>query len=247
MINEPVQVVSEGFQLAWLEVTRRLAESYWELRNVVVHIKRPGAMDIAFNETVTAFARAQRLLTPKQVAYTIFPHKLYQRVGNASSLFSDYDRRLYPKIKRLQPKIANSWGNYFRRMTNYESATGPVNQLQNIIDAIQNRQRLSSAAYTIVIQKPGTETVRPRGGPCLNYIAIQAEASWGGNRTIGLLAVYRNHEFLERAYGNYWGLCNLLIFLAAEVGGTPGPLTCVSSRAYVRGNKTALNALIGRL
>jgi len=53
-----------------------------------------------------------------------------------------------------------------------------------------------------------------------------------------------NHDFLERAYGNYWGLCNLLAFLAREVGGEPGPLTCMSSHAYVSGRKTALKALV---
>lgn len=64
---------------------------------------------------------------------------------------------------------------------------------------------------------------------------------------LGLLAVYRNHDFLERAYGNYWGLCNLLNFIANEVGATPGPLTCVSSHAYVDKKKTAFKTLLESL
>ena len=59
-----------------------------------------------------------------------------------------------------------------------------------------------------------------------------------------MLAVYRNHDFLERAYGNYWGLCNLTGFLAPEVDATPGPITCVSSHAYVSEKKTALKAFV---
>ena len=96
-------------------------------------------------------------------------------------------------------------------MTHYNGPDGTVNQLNNIIAAIRDRENLSKAAYTIVIQEPGGETVRPLGGPCLNYIAVQAEPGQAGQPlTLGLLAVYRNHDFLERAYGNYWGLCNLL-------------------------------------
>ncbi|MCJ7504472.1 MAG: hypothetical protein MUP80_15640, partial [Acidobacteriia bacterium] len=108
-----------------------------------------------------------------------------------------------------------------------------------------DREYLSKAAYTVLIQKPGGETVRPLGGPCLNYIAVQTEQGQAGRPlTLALLAVYRNHDFLERAYGNYWGLCNLLMFLAKEVGGLPGPLTCVSSHAYVAGKKRELKQLV---
>ena len=115
----------------------------------------------------------------------------------------------------------------------------------NIISAIRDRENISRAAYTVVIQHPGGETIRPLGGPCLNYLAVQAEPAQGNQRmTLGLLAVYRNHDFLERAHGNYWGLCNLIGFLAKEVDGKPGPLTCVSSHAYVSGKKTALKALV---
>jgi len=120
-----------------------------------------------------------------------------------------------------------------------------VNQLENIIEAVRTRSKVCRAAYTIMIASPGGETIQPRGGPCLNYIAVQLEPR--PRLVLSLLAVYRNHDFLERAYGNYWGLCNLLRFLASEVEATPGPLTCVSSHAYVSGSKTALRALIGTL
>jgi len=61
-------------------------------------------------------------------------------------------------------------------MTNYEGVNGTVNQLGNIITAIGDRKTLSKAAYTIVIQHPGRESVRPLGGPCLNYLAVSVSA-----------------------------------------------------------------------
>ncbi len=239
MINEPVCVVTHDFQNAWLEVVRQLMSSHWELRNLVVHIKDPSAIGQGFHDKMEAFARAQTILGPKHVAYTIFPHRLYEG-RDAVGLFTAYNRR-----RGLFDRIKTGWGTYFRRMTNYEGPDRPVNQLDNIISAIRDRENLSKAAYTIVIQRPGGETVRPLGGPCLNYLAVQAEPAQSGQpMTLGLLAVYRNHDFLKRAYGNYWGLCNLLRFLAQETGGVSGPLTCVSSHAYVSGKKTALKTLV---
>ncbi len=239
MINEPACVVTQDFQNAWLEVVKRLMSAHWELRNVVVHTKDSIAMDQGFHSKMESFAEAQAILGPKHVAYTIFPHRLYEG-RDAAGLFMAYNKR-----RGFFDRIKTGWGTYFRRMTNYEGAHGTVNQLGNIISAIRDRENLSRAAYTVVIQHPGGETVRPLGGPCLNYLAVQAEPAQAGQPIVlGLLAVYRNHDFLERAYGNYWGLCNLIRFLATEVGGRPGPLTCVSSHAYVSEKKTALKALV---
>jgi thymidylate synthase len=247
MINEPVCVVSDSFQDAWLEVVKRLMDSRWELRNLIVQARDPQDMNQPFHGKVETFAKAQGLLGPKHVAYTIFPHGFYKIGVNVSALCTTYNKS-GGLFERLQHRNPHSWGTYFRRMTRYEGQGRTINQLEKIITAIQGRKNLSRAAYTIVIQKPGGETVRPLGGPCLNYIAVQAEPGPAGQPlTLGLLAVYRNHDFLERAYGNYWGLCNLLTFLANEVGGSPGPFTCVSSHAYVDSKKIALRQLVERI
>lgn len=240
MINEPLAIVHDGFQQAWLDVVQRLIASQWELRNLVVQIKNPGLYDDGLNDRIDEFARTSGLLAPRHVAYTIFPEGLYRDGADAAQVFTSYNREngLYDRLHKRK----KDWGTYFRRMTHYEGKKGTaVNQLENIINAFRDRKNISKAAYTLVIQYPGGETVRPLGGPCLNYLAVQAEPD---PFSVGLMAVYRNHDFLERAYGNYWGLCNLVSFIAKEVGATPGPLTCVSSHAYVDGNKTALRTFV---
>jgi thymidylate synthase len=240
MINAPVTIVTDTFQEAWLEVVETLARSQWELRNLVVQIRNPVLIDEDLNDQMDDFARTQDLLAPRHVAYTIFPYGLYGDGRDAAAVFASYNRKngLYERLHNRK----KDWGTYFRRMTHYEGRKGEVvNQLANIINAIRDRKNLSKAAYTVIIQHPGGETVRPLGGPCLNYLAVQAEPD---PFTVGLMAVYRNHDFLERAYGNYWGLCNLVAFMAKEVGAEPGPVTCVSSHAYVDGNKTALRAFV---
>jgi thymidylate synthase len=243
MINEPVHIVSNDFQNAWLEAVKLLMGFNWEFHNLIVHIKNPLIFDQNFHDKINTFTKKQEILGPKHVAYTIFPHKLYESKGNAYQLFAAYN-----KPRGFYDRVKTSWGTYFRRMTSYKGENGPVNQLEKIISAIRNRGTISKAAYTIVIPRPGGETVRPLGGPCLNYIAVQIEPGHMGNpNTLGLLAVYRNHDFLERAYRNYWGLCNLIKFISRETSGVPGPFTCVSSHAYVSGKKIALRTLAGGL
>lgn len=242
MINEPVIHVEDGFQQAWLEVTKELIISRWTLRNVAVQIRRPELFCRAVDTQISEFASREGLLRPRHVAYTIFPENLYRIMGSGERTFDAYNRQngWYERTKKKTPW---TWGTYFRRMTHYETGgTAVVNQLERIINAINTRQSVHGAAYTVVLQKPGPDTTRKMGGPCLNYIAVQMESAIP--KVLGLLAVYRNHDFLKRAYGNYWGLCNLLRFLASETNSNCGPLTCVSSRAYVDGKKAALKALV---
>lgn len=202
------------------------------MNNLVVHISDSSQQCQEITARLNKFSKEVGILRPKQVAYTIFPHQLYRRYQCSEKLFQAYNknRGLYDRLTKKR----KGWGTYFRRMTAYTAANGKVNQLENIINAIKGRKRLSKAAYTIIIQKPGSETTRPRGGPCLNYLGLQLSRNTAGDPVrVGMLAIYRNHDFLERAYGNYWGLCNLICFLARETGGIPGALTCISSRAYI--------------
>lgn len=224
MINEPILINQSSFQVAWKEAASILKNKDWEIRNLVVYIADPTLFNCHFHKKFSVFCSLNSVLSPKDVAYTIFPHKLYRFRGSADKLFDAYNRDggLY---QRLQRRPRKGWGTYFRRMTHYEIGGIPQNQLYNIIHAINDRQKIHKAAYTILIQKPGGETVRPRSGPCLNYLAVQMEPARQGP-LIGLLGVYRNHDFLERAYGNYWALCNLTCFLARETNSMPGPLTC---------------------
>lgn len=239
----PLPIDKDSFQEAWIQVVSLLSANSWELSNLVVRIRDVTAMDEAVHQHVSEFASDAGLLPPKDVAYTIFPHGLYNREKTAERLCAAYNRHggFYERVMAKKP---GTWGTYFRRMTQYDTPSGPENQLRNIVDAIRGRSNVHRAAYTIVLQNPGSETIRPRGGPCLNYIAVQLSPN---PQTLGLICVYRNHDFLRRAYGNYWGLCNLTSFLASETGFAPGPLTCVSSRAYASGRKRDLLILLEHL
>lgn len=237
----PVVIEADSFQSSWIKAVGHLKDNSWACHNLIVHISDILVFDPSVHKKISDFAGTNGLLGPKHVAYTIFPHGLYKGRGTAEQLYEKYNspRGMF-NWTRTRPR--RGWGTYFRRMTHYGSNQPPVNQLANIVNAINRRGLDYAAAYTIVIQNPGPETVRTMGGPCLNYLAVQIQS--GSPRKLGLLAVYRNHEFLERAYGNYWGLCNLSDFLSKETDSQPGPLTCVSSHAYVLKGRAILSQLL---
>lgn len=236
-MTTPFLIQKDSFQEVWKEAVGLLSANHWNYYNLVVQITDPNILDVDLHDKVTQFAKSINKIPPKDVAYTIFPYGLYKGKGNAQTLYQDYMGRFYPWSRK---KIHRGWGTYFERMISYidKKGTKKVNQLDNIIRAINSRGRVCTAAYTMTITYPGGESIRPLGGPCLNYITVQLVQ--GNPARLGLMAIYRNHEFLERAYGNYYGLCKLLSFLNAETGTLPGYVTCVSSHAFVIGKKTEL-------
>ena len=185
MINRPQVVVAASFQLAWLDVVRLLSERQWSMRNLVCFVTDPTAFDAGLHGQVTEFTRREALLGPKDVAYTVFPHRLYEKRGGATKLFEAYNRPggLYERT-RARPHAA--WGTYFRRMTAYECRGQVVNQLGAIIDCSNCRDSTSTAAYTVTIPYPDRDGRRTRGAPCLSYLAVQLEGR--APRTLGLLA-----------------------------------------------------------
>lgn len=242
MINPPVVFNCCSFQRGWLTVSNYLKNHGWESYTVVVHITNPSSIDCDIHEQVKEFAKDNGLLRPISVSNTIFPQKIYHRSGNRVHLYNSY-LSIYARIMRMRPQ---AWGTYFGRMLTYydgKQGISTVNQIENIINAIRRQSGVFRSAFTIVIPRPGGETIRRRGGPCLHHITVQLSP----DNKLGLLAIYRKHDFLERAYGNYWGLCNLLQFLAEETGFNSGPLTCISSHAYVDKKKTEFKQLINNI
>jgi thymidylate synthase len=227
-MNTPIVICEMNFQEAWRKACIILSENNWELWDVIVEVQKPLNIDEDYNEVVTKFAKDHRLIKPKDVAYTIFPYGFYDLCKDSEQLYKKY-WRFYRYTRK---KEHSGWGTYFERMIGYENGTKPVDQLGNIIKSINLSDRILRAAYTMIIPKPGYENIRHLGSPCLNYVAIRTEPTQSGRR-INLLAVYRNHDFLERAYGNYFGLCKLLEYIACETNSEVGRLTCISSHAYV--------------
>lgn len=235
ILNEAIMVYEENFQKAWAQVVLKLREHHWIAWNVVVQIEKPLEMDENKHKKMEAFADNKELVGQNQVAYTIFPYKLYK--GQNRDVFYKQYWRYYDAVKL---KSYARWGDtYFARMIRYAGNGIEVDQLGTIIDNINTRTKNYGASYVMVIPYPQKDIKRKMGAPCLNYITVQVELI-NGARYINLCAVYRNHNFRERAYGNYYGLGKLLEYIALETRSEVGVLTCVSSHAYIDNDKEEL-------
>lgn len=229
-------VEEDNVSVAWLKAIEHLVNCGGECFNLMVSIKNPTQIEPTIHTAYEQLLSIHGLLILKQVVYTIFPHSLYLQVNkDPDRFFNRYNRvsGVYDRLRRRYPRKFG-WGSYFRRMTSYPVSDEYgnitlVNQLGEIIQMMQDRVRIYKAAYTISIQIPGIDGRRIMGGPCLNYMALQLKYP----RVLNALAVYRNHDFIQRSYGNYLGLGYIMEFVCDQTGYSMGTLNCLSSHASV--------------
>jgi len=231
-MNEPVLVFTDNFQVGWAKMIVELSRNRWELFNAIVQMDANCAMNTEHHELLNEFADIHRLINPKQVAHTIFPYHFYREGISRDELY----RRYWRFFDYTRGCEHSGWGTYFERMIRYKGNKGqPFDQLGAIIDNLNNRARTNGHCNVMIIPYSSDQN-RTMGQPCLNYVSVQVENNSCGRKIINLLAVYRNHDFRERAYGNYLGLLKLLEYIATETGSLKGYLTCVSSHAFLNGN-----------
>jgi len=240
---------------SWIAVVEYLFKNRNEAFNIVVQIKNPIELNDKVKCEYERFCKKYNLLNIHQISYTIFPDTLYKNVAkeNADKLFELYNKNFN--------RIKTSWGTYFNRMIYWpyynrkNKKVVYINQLKEIIFMLNKRNRIYRTPYFITISSPNVDLKKPFGGPCLNYIALQLDRNDKGKKIINLLAVYRNHNFIERAFGNYIGLGQLLNFICKESNYNMGYLTCISSHAYIstdkrnakKGVMTAIKELIEKV
>lgn len=234
-------VIEDNLSNAWFEVVQHILEQpELECSNLMVEIINPTSRNLSIEENYERFCNSTNIKHFSIPANTIFPQKAFEILG--------CDRhKLYRKYPRLHKVLKGSWGSYFGQMigwtlSDYDNVI-PLNQLEQIIDKINNRQRVYAAAYTIQIANPIDHALYVIGGPCLHYIFLQLDSN---SRTMNMLAIYRNHDFVKKAYGNYVGLGNLLKFICYETNFNIGKLTCVSSHAFIESKyRSGLCTLVG--
>jgi thymidylate synthase len=238
-MNKPLLICEDSFQMAWANAIISLSENGWRNWNLVVQINQPESFDMEIDNMLKDFAKEYDLILPDHVAHTIFPQRFYSNKRTKSRFYEVY----YKFYDWSRKQKHSGWGTYFDRMIRYESPNHEeIDQLGGIISNINSRQTNYGASYVMVIPHPYKDLNRIMGAPCLNYITVQVEhiENLKNQKLINLMAVYRNHDFTERAYGNYLGLCNLIKYIAIETKSDVGALTCVSSRADVPKHKKEL-------
>lgn len=269
-VHDVADVHCSDVSTAWLTALERVVDAGGRWPNLVVRIDDPVAEDACVRVAVDAFIdrRRQRSLGPwpvETVANTLFPRPLY-RPGAPDPAGHLY--RLERTRRRVRRRC-NPRGDYFERMVAWPGVDGPVNQLDAVIRRLTKHReagRRNGTPYEIALAHPEFDAApsvvggdaeaataslqiyapgrdnSPLGFPCLSHVSLSL---FDGR--LHAAAVYRNHHFLSRAYGNYLGLGRLAAFVAEQSGVGLGSLVCVSSTAdaeYVKYGKRAVTELV---
>ena len=221
---------------AWRDVSQHII-NHGDGFNLLVQIDTPLAYTTAQLAEIT---NSGVITLPKvnDVINTIFPAKLHSRnVTLPNSQFYDLHESIYLRGKTMHRRNRSRWGNYFLRFTKFGS--NQKNQLQPIIDGINNRANNQAACYIMHVSSVDYDNnTRVIGNPCLQYVQFGYY-----NNTLNLTAVYRNHDFLTKALGNYIGLSKLLEFVCSKTGKPMGNISCQSIHYYMGQKRLVGNCL----
>lgn len=233
---------------AWVEALARLLDGEGEAVNLTVAIDDPTQETLAVREVIDAFVEERRQAKSRSiervstVANTIFPESLYvEHLGESA------EEHLY-EMERLSRPVShlhrgNKRGTYFERFVAWPTKEGETfNQLDQAIRRLRtarDRGQRRGNAYEMSLTTPIEEAIaapvfigghdrQTMGFPCLSHVSFSLQKG-----VVHLTAIYRNHEFIKRGYGNYVGLGRLLRFVAVQSGWPVGELTCISASVTV--------------
>jgi thymidylate synthase len=205
---------------AWLTATQHLIVAGGRDFSVLATFPALSAIDesalVAFDPRSTLGASFDRA---RDVANTIFPTKTSKNVSTRPELYLRY------KVAHRRGR-KKSWGTYFYRLIDFGQAH--INQLENAIVALDTWAKNSRAALVMHTSSAELDKLKPLGAPCLQYVQLICP----NTATTDLLAVFRNHDFTNKALGNYFGLARLLSYMAHQAHREPGAVTCLSGHAY---------------
>ncbi len=174
------------------------------------------AEDTAILNPLDACLLARKEKTVSKVAETIFPKSIWEiSKDNRKEFFDNYVSSL-PSIKAAVKKNSRPC-EYFERLVAFGSGPNNGNQLEYIISEYKSRPKVRRSMLQASIFDPKRDHVRNAqlGFPCLQHVSFTPIKKDG---ILILNAFYATQQLLEKAYGNYLGLCRLGNFMAHEMG-----------------------------
>jgi hypothetical protein len=204
-----------------------------EAYNLITTIASPCEFDEAWLTAHSPSAVVNGADRLSDVVQTVFPIRLRRRFPVRPQMYAAYATR-HERAMRWR-RNRSRWGTYFHRLIAYDGGT---NQLERAIEKLVTWPR-NTTGLVFHLSCPTLDAPRTRGGPCWHF----GELLWRQHNVLDFVAVYRNHDFFNKAFGNFLALGQLLRFIAEESGKTPGRLVCHSVHAYHEQSQRALATL----
>lgn len=174
-------------------------------------------------------ATKEKKYSSKVSALTIFPHDAWVRHGRQPVReFSDwYLKHFFPRLQARDSH--NSRGTYFERMVRFQGskkgkdgapALDQKNQLDHLVTIWRRDRAKGSSSRHSALQASILDPVKDHTGgkmlgfPCLQQVSF----SYDDADQLAVNAYYPTQYIMDRAYGNYLGLCHLGQFMAQDMG-----------------------------
>ncbi|WPB79808.1 hypothetical protein KYC5002_11705 [Archangium violaceum] len=243
MSKSKIPVIEEdNLSLAWARMFLCLAtRSDEELAPLVVSVTGFKDGEAMEDETVRNALDACLEATDRQcvntVANTIFPQSVWLLTkGNRKEFYATYLENLPSYVAMALSK--NGRGLYFARLIAFytnpktgkrlsyvpeDSEVDDGNQLEFIIENCRPGTRRTLFQASIFDPLRDHTRANQLGFPCLQHVSFTPDFK---AKTLKLSAFYASQQGLDRAYGNFLGLCRLGAFIAHETGLTFERMTC---------------------
>ncbi|MGH8627765.1 MAG: thymidylate synthase [Gammaproteobacteria bacterium] len=170
--------------------------------------------DQVVRQALDALLTAKDKRNVEDVAYTIFPQRLWKMAGgNRARLFELY-AMAFPRYRAMNRQV-NGRGLYFERLVGFGRGPSNGNQLEWILSQYEARSYVRRSMLQAAIFDPARDHVANAqlGFPCLQQVSFEPTS-------VGLVtnAFYATQQLFMKAYGNYLGLARLGAFVAHEMG-----------------------------
>ncbi len=239
----PVIIEETNLSIAWARAFLEVYETE-EVAPLVVVVNDLANGDVAevpaIRTTLDQLLEAQDETSCHTLANTIFPSEMWNKNAKREELFDRY-LMLLPILRRLHS--GNKYGLYFERLIAFgcdNKGKGGVNQLEHILSTWKrgNRRRTALQASLFDPRKDHTHQ-RQRGFPCLQHVSF-ARTNRNG---LAVTGTYVTQHVVEKAYGNFLGLCRLGRFMAHEMGLRLDRMTCIANPGRRDRPKSELHTL----
>lgn len=216
--TSPVLVDESDLSHAWAKaVLHVLDHSGLEISPLILSVsgfdEDGGVVETpAVRTALDALLLAKDMRSVEDVAFTIFPQRIWQVAqGKRADLFKYY-RDAFPRYQAMNRKD-NRRGLYFERLVSYGRGPCDGNQLEWILSQYKGGGVRRSMFQASVFDPERDHIADPYlQFPCMQHVSFEpTEAGLVVN------AFYATQQLFVKAYGNYLGIAQLGAFMAHEM------------------------------
>jgi len=218
--DEPTVISETDLSRAWASVFLRIIDGRGkEVSPLVLSLngfddegRLPEKMPV--RRALDQVLKQKREMSVEDVAFTIFPERLWQIAGRDRACLFELYRGVYPRYVAMNRR-ANGRGLYFQRLTMFgENVPCNGNQLEWILSQYSSRSGIRDSMFQAAVFDPARDHIPDArvGFPCLQHVSF---VPTGDGLVVN--AFYATQYVFDKAYGNYLGLAQLGAFMAREM------------------------------